>query len=81
MSPCALEVLKTNLTLESKAVGLVREKVTLQLVDVTGKRYPTVSLVALPQFSRQLAAVINRPAGGVTNRMDALGVLNCRAKV
>jgi hypothetical protein len=48
----------------------------MQLVEVTGKRYPTVSFVALPQLSRQFTEVMNNPEGGVTSRMVAPGVVN-----
>jgi hypothetical protein len=71
-----LDVLNTNLTVLSNAVGLVRLKVIMQLVEVTGKRYPTVSFVALPQLSRQFTEVMNNPEGGVTSRMVAPGVVN-----
>lgn len=62
-------------------MGLVSENVTMQVVDVTGKMYPTVSLVALPQLSKQAVAVTSSPEGGVISRMVALGVAICKENV
>jgi hypothetical protein len=70
-----LEVLKTSLALLENAVGFVSVNVTMQLVEVMGKRYPRGSMVGLPQLRMQEAVVTGIPAG-VMRRVFALGVLN-----
>lgn len=80
MSPCALEVLKTNLTLLEKAIGFVSVNVTMELVEVMGKMYPRGKMVGFPQLRMQVAVVTSIPEGAM-RRMFAVGVLNCSENV